>query len=469
MSNTAAKPVLGAVTVGPTDAERAPAATGSLASRLLRSVFGCYFLVAIVVTCAQLGFEYHHAERNLGVHLDAMDRTFGPGIGDAMWGLNEDVLRGIMSGVLQLPDVIGVKIVDDHGDLVYAAGTIRDNFGDIRAIGTRGDALSVVGPDNFVDSLMSREFEIVHIGPAGPRRVLGHWTVYSDRGIIVGQVMDEFVIVLINSVVKTFALWLILHVVIERVIGRPLRQISAFVGRLDINSLGVEPFVLRDRGNHELHLLSGTLNIMTAKLRRSVEDNARLVRGLEEMNATLQERVAERTRELELMARTDRLTGLFNRHKIDEVIEYETNRLARVGGTLAVIICDIDHFKSINDRHGHQAGDGVLVAFAAILRASKRAMDTVARWGGEEFMMICPQTSLAGAGAMAERLRLDVASTDFPVVGRRTCSFGVAEWIPGETAASVLARADAALYRAKTNGRNRVERDDPGTMDATAA
>jgi diguanylate cyclase (GGDEF)-like protein len=281
--------------------------------------------------------------------------------------------------------------------------------------------------------------------------------------------MDEFLIVLVNSVIKTVALLLILRVVIERVIGRPLRQISAFVSRLDINNLGAEPFVLRDHGNHELHVLSGTLNVMTAKLRRSVEDNARLVRDLEVMNASLQDRVADRTRELERMARTDRLTGLFNRHKLDDVIEYETNRLARFGGTLSVILCDIDHFKSINDRYGHQVGDRVLREFALIIDTSRRVVDTVGRWGGEEFMIICPQTTLEGARIMAERARLDVASTDFPVAGRRTCSFGVAEWIPGETTAEMIARADAALYRAKANGRDRVEIDDTRRVDATAA
>jgi diguanylate cyclase (GGDEF)-like protein len=153
------------------------------------------------------------------------------------------------------------------------------------------------------------------------------------------------------------------------------------------------------------------------------------------------------------------LTGLHNRRKLDEVLGYEVERVHRYGGGLSVILLDIDHFKQTNDSYGHPAGDRVLAAVAAILRSGARSIDSVGRWGGEEFMVICPQTELDGARALAEMLRLRIAAADFPEVGRKTCSFGVAALCPDETLATLVARADAALYRAKQAGRNAVEHD----------
>ncbi|MGQ0709559.1 MAG: sensor domain-containing diguanylate cyclase [Rhodoferax sp.] len=174
-------------------------------------------------------------------------------------------------------------------------------------------------------------------------------------------------------------------------------------------------------------------------------------------NALLEQRVAERTKELEVAAVTDQLTGLFNRRKLDEVLDHEVERAARYGSTLSVILGDVDKFKSINDTHGHQAGDQVLIKFAALLRNSVRSTDCVGRWGGEEFLIICPNTPLENARILAEHLRERVQACDFSAVGRRTCSFGVAGFAGDVRSDQLIARADAALYRAKENGRNRVE------------
>ncbi|MBA4357493.1 MAG: GGDEF domain-containing protein, partial [Desulfovibrio sp.] len=118
---------------------------------------------------------------------------------------------------------------------------------------------------------------------------------------------------------------------------------------------------------------------------------------------------------------------------------------------------DIDHFKSINDRYGHQAGDNVLIAIAGVLTRTARETDVVGRFGGEEFLLVCPETEIQVVAALAERLRLEFASTDFPLVGQVTSSFGVAAFSQGDSVKSLVQRADEALYRAKNNGRNCVE------------
>jgi|GEM_PF-2786474 len=156
------------------------------------------------------------------------------------------------------------------------------------------------------------------------------------------------------------------------------------------------------------------------------------------------------------LSNTDRLTGLANRRRLEEVLAEECERSARTGLALTVIMADIDHFKRINDTWGHPVGDQILAAIAGILREKVRKVDRPGRWGGEEFMVICPDTGLEGGQELAEKLRQAVAGHAFSVAGRQSCSFGVATLHPGESVESLVSCADVALYRAKHQGRNRV-------------
>ena len=161
---------------------------------------------------------------------------------------------------------------------------------------------------------------------------------------------------------------------------------------------------------------------------------------------------------LEQLAIRDTLTGLYNRRKLDESFAVEAARAERYSRPLSVIMLDIDHFKTINDTHGHPVGDTVLVETAKRLLAALRTSDIAGRWGGEEFLIICPETPLDTAVPLAERLRRDYESCDFSMAGRLTASFGVAAHGKGDRVEDVLLRVDEALYRAKQNGRNRVEK-----------
>jgi diguanylate cyclase (GGDEF)-like protein len=161
--------------------------------------------------------------------------------------------------------------------------------------------------------------------------------------------------------------------------------------------------------------------------------------------------------ELEKASITDTLTGLFNRRRLDQGFDQELDRAIRYGHPLTLILIDLDRFKAINDTHGHQTGDEVLQKVAGILRQEVRSTDTVGRWGGEEFLIICPETDLTGAVAMAEKLRSTIATAAWPPGTHMTGSFGIAQFRDGDSMKDLVARADAALYRAKTSGRNRVE------------
>ena len=162
-------------------------------------------------------------------------------------------------------------------------------------------------------------------------------------------------------------------------------------------------------------------------------------------------------RSLEQQAARDALTGLFNRQKFDSLCAAEIARGKRYGTPLAIIMYEIDGFKSINDNYGHLVGDRVLVETATLVSGRMRQLDTLARWGGEEFMILAPHTDIEKARLLAEQVRTVIDDTSFSTVGRVTCSFGVTALSEHDTVDKLIYRADAAMYQAKRNGRNRVE------------
>ncbi|HEY1746084.1 MAG TPA: diguanylate cyclase [Xanthobacteraceae bacterium] len=160
--------------------------------------------------------------------------------------------------------------------------------------------------------------------------------------------------------------------------------------------------------------------------------------------------------DLRSQATTDVLTGLNNRLKFNQSLAAEMARAARYRTPLSLTLFDVDHFKEVNDSYGHNVGDKVLRQFAAVVTENSRNTDILARWGGEEFVMMLPGNAEAAVRA-AEKLRAAVAQTAFDIEAAITCSFGVAEYADGDTPESFVARADRALYQAKLKGRNRVE------------
>lgn len=173
--------------------------------------------------------------------------------------------------------------------------------------------------------------------------------------------------------------------------------------------------------------------------------------------AAMQEKLKPLIAELDHLASTDKLTGVWNRRRLEETVRNEMDRLKRYDHPLCLMVLDIDFFKTVNDRYGHGVGDQVLIELAAQVQPSLRASDSLTRWGGEEFIVLCPNTTLSTAALFAERLRKKIAGANFPGVESITVSIGVAECISGETWEQWFHRADEALYRAKSGGRNQVQ------------
>ncbi len=161
-------------------------------------------------------------------------------------------------------------------------------------------------------------------------------------------------------------------------------------------------------------------------------------------------------RRLERAADTDYLTGAANRRAVERVLRQEVKRMERYNSRFSVVMLDVDHFKAVNDAYGHRVGDHVLTEIVRRLRLDMRAVDRLARWGGEEFLLVLPEIERDDAIRAAERFREQVAGQTFEHAASLTISLGVVMSRPGEDADALVRRADAALYQAKRTGRDRV-------------
>lgn len=237
---------------------------------------------------------------------------------------------------------------------------------------------------------------------------------------------------------------------------RPLKQLTQHAEALAAGDFTRQPAIAEHRGD-ELSLLAATFNLMSENLRQSYA-------ALQQANAELEQKVAERThelaeknRELERLSTTDRLTQISNRAKLEDSFAKQLANTKRFNQPLSILLVDVDFFKKINDNYGHAVGDQVLIEVAARLRATVRETDEPGRWGGEEFLVLLPNTDAHGGWELAERIRQAMAGRPFAEAALSvTISLGLTSGHPGDDADRMLERADQALYRAKAEGRNRV-------------
>jgi diguanylate cyclase (GGDEF)-like protein len=181
-----------------------------------------------------------------------------------------------------------------------------------------------------------------------------------------------------------------------------------------------------------------------------------VIKGLLGMTSIIEKNIQllrEKNSELETISKTDRLTGVSNRMHLDNVLASELSRSKRYDNRLSLIMLDIDHFKKINDTYGHQVGDKVLIQLSEILKINTRDTDTVGRWGGEEFMIVCPEISQDQAFVIAEKILTILNQSKICDISV-TASFGISQLRDEDSVEQLVKRADENLYKAKHSGRN---------------
>lgn len=273
-------------------------------------------------------------------------------------------------------------------------------------------------------------------------------------------------VILVSAAVLAFAMMWVLYVGVARLVLRPITVLHSAARALGDGDLSARAELT---SQDEFGRLAKSFNGMAAELETYTTSLEGMVRErtaeVEQQNVELEavnERLAMAVEKLDKLARTDPLTGLFNRRVFQERLGFEIRRAARTGYPLALLMADIDHFKAINDRHGHPTGDGVLVQVADGLRESVRATDIVARIGGEEFAILLLDTTRDDAMAVAEKVRTALSRPNYrdedgQSIGTVTISVGVAMCPEdAEDEKSLLRESDTALYVAKDTGRDQV-------------
>ncbi len=248
---------------------------------------------------------------------------------------------------------------------------------------------------------------------------------------------------------------------IERELSKVLGLIRAHIATNDSYAQSLSNAQSRLASLSEGEQVRVIVSLLVAENERMRRDSTELKGKLDESRAQIDSLRSSLLLAEEVVLR-DPLTGVGNRRCFDVTIEKAMTESEAAGAPLSLVMCDIDHFKRVNDAFGHQVGDEIIKMFSRVIETNVREGDTVIRYGGEEFAIILPKASQADAKAVAERIRRQVEGKKLSIretnekIGKMTASFGVAEHRPGEDVEMLVQRADAKLYDAKSGGRNRV-------------
>lgn len=364
-----------------------------------------------------------------------------------------------------------MMLVDSNDSIVVATDDMYQQLGIIESV-RAGSSLTL---SSLEDSDLGRQLKQVLSENIAPARLKSDKTdfVYSVTNLpevnlklislrdsnVVAETVESFArarsfMLAIFSLSMLLVVALGLRVILKRLkqfaaeLSSPLMQLSEHTGTVASNPAFTEQILLSSEIK-EVSALVDNFNIMTSRL-------ANKIKCLQEAEVAKQ-LIEEKARIYQVMANTDSLTGLNNRKFVDSLFRHEAIRASRNGTPLSIMLLDVDRFKAINDNFGHQTGDLVLKRVATTLKGSLRAVDTVGRWGGEEFLLVCPDTALAAAVDLAEKVRQQIELLHFERGMTVTISIGVAEYQTGERTEKTIGRADESLYLAKRNGRNRIE------------
>lgn len=328
----------------------------------------------------------------------------------AVFASNSHIAEDVIEGLRSSPTILAARISGKAPSALYVG--------------------SVTASDP-IDALT----EYPLYSPVNGKEIVGTLVVVRNEPLVRAEAVVSALQQTGLLLVQVLATTALLYFFFRRIIGRPLGRFARDVARITPGS-GERMQIPAAHEFDEIGALSQQVNTLLAQAEAALT-------------------------EAQELAVTDSLTGLPNRRAFMQQINGELERIKRYDTpTASVLMLDLDHFKSINDDHGHAMGDAVLVEFANVVRAAMRKVDSAGRIGGEEFTLLLPGTTLQSARASAERLRERVADCVVESEGktiRFTVSIGIAELTPGDIRADIaLARADAALYNAKRAGRNSV-------------
>lgn len=404
----------------------------NLSKQLLRSILVIYLLLTFVVTIVHLSVDYQYTKNNIQNELEQIAKTFHSALQTALWELNDEQLCSIVDGMMHIPLIYGVQIKGSADEV------LMNRFQKTTT--------------KIENAKYYYQFPIYH--QMNENSIyLAKVTIYSDDEAIFERLKVGFLMILLNAIIKTAVLIFLFFVAFRKYLEKPLQDLTNTIVKLRVEATNERKISVDMKYDNELKILQDEFNKLLNKI--SIEENKR-IELLKDINQKLEFEVEKRTEELEHIAITDGLTQLYNRTKMDMELQKLEGIYKRYGRVFSVIMIDIDYFKSVNDTFGHQVGDSVLKQFAKILKENIRNTDFIGRWGGEEFLIVCPETSEENATTLALNLRKQIEEVLFEKVGHKTMSVGVAQIKDEIDLDNLISNADNAMYFAKENGRNKV-------------
>ncbi len=401
-----------------------------ISTRLIRRIVVLSALCVVGVLALQTwALWWQHRQRLVEV-VETVGSTHVPLLGVALWDIEPEAVRLQVRAIASWPEVGHVRVQAATGQ-VFEGGDMT---------------LAELPHAHVVDIPAPR---------GGPS--VGQLELVADPAHLRSVVWRNALQMLLGYAVLVTALCVLIAVMLRRELQAPLESMARFAAELTPERLTSPLRIQRKRRSDQVD----EIDVLA-------EGFGKLQAGLRGHIANLDNLVAERTEQLEQLVEeihrlsmTDALTGAYNRRTIDDRLPSEVERAHRYGRALSVLFMDLDHFKQINDAHGHAVGDMVLRQMVVLVREQLRSgVDWVARYGGEEFLVVLPETTLDAAVAAAERLRERIAAEVIELEGGErlsiTSSLGVTLCRDDDDSASLMARADALLYEAKLGGRNRV-------------
>lgn len=424
-----------------------------LARRQVRLVLVAALVLGVLLSSLQILWEYQSRASVMEKDLKLLIQSTQNAAAAAAYQLDDGLAVVVCSGLVAHPYLDKCRLVVGNGVVLGEASNetppLYLSWTGFLFGGVHTESLSL----NYRSDLVVGQL-MVHINPA----------------VATNEFLVSALIVIAIGVVRALLLSVVLFMVFYVLVTRPVVRLARFLTEVDPNQYQPE---LEDwtpsRADDELRELEVSALDMIDHSRQRIDELNRTKVALQDMNRSLETRVDQRTRaleramrQLERQAQTDPLTGLQNRRQFHQAAASFTCRWERFGEPFAVMLLDLDHFKSINDRHGHDLGDQVLQAVAATFKLVCREGDLAARFGGEEFVVVARIAEQYEAGLVAERLRAAIEGVTVDGLDMKlSVSIGVA--VPrrrDESLNDMIKRADTAMYKAKAAGRNRVALDE---------
>jgi len=408
----------------------------SLSKQLLVSILGIYVLITFVVTMVHVVIEYSYTKANIQNELKRIAHIFEPALQTAIWNLSDEQLQSIAKGMSEMPLIYGMVIIDPSSKILYQEGV-----------------------NTVKSSELTYTFPLYQILD-GNKIFLGKVTLYSSNQAVFERLKVGLAMLFLNAMIKSLALIILFYIAFRKHLEKPLHDLMYQISNLTEKGEDNRLIDVKFQHTNELSILQNKFNDL---LKHIYTQEKQRIEMVQDQNKQLELLVQERTSELEIankelqkLATTDALTQIANRSYLDEVLKQSVVANERYNRPFSIVMIDIDFFKKINDTYGHLVGDTVLKKLSSLIKSRIRSVDTLGRWGGEEFMIIYQEIDCEGAYTLAENIRKVVEGHLFDDMENITISMGVAQYQSGNSLEELLKQADNALYYSKEHGRNQV-------------